>query len=239
MSELLTASGLTVRYGDLVALHDVDVALVAGRMLAVTGPSGAGKTSLLWALSGLLRPAAGEVCIDGRSVEDRDAAEAAGVVLVPQDNGLATVLTAEENVLVPLLAVGLPAAEARARALAALEDVGLAGAAGQLVEELSGGQQQRVAVARGLAQRGDVVLADEPTSELDAVSRSRVVDLLRAEARRGASVVLASHDPEAAAACDAELRLDEGRPAWVRTDHGPPAGRHAHRQAGAKPVEDG
>jgi putative ABC transport system ATP-binding protein len=94
--------------------------------------------------------------------------------------------------------------------------VGLGTAGSQLIEELSGGQQQRVAVARGLAQRGSAVLADEPTSELDAVNRARVVLLLRAEADRGAAVVLATHDPDAAAECDAELHLDAGEATWVR-----------------------
>ncbi|MGI8667201.1 MAG: ATP-binding cassette domain-containing protein, partial [Jatrophihabitans sp.] len=83
---------------------------------------------------------------------------------------------------------------------------------------LSGGQQQRVAVARGLAERGAFVLADEPTSELDAANRLRVMGLLRAEAARGAGVLVATHDPQAAALCDAELRLDGGVPVWARDD---------------------
>jgi putative ABC transport system ATP-binding protein len=117
-------------------------------------------------------------------------------------------------VAVPLVAARL--ADARQRAEAALLTVGLDEAADQLLEELSGGQQQRVAVARGLAERAAYLLADEPTSELDAVNRGRVMALLRAEAGRGAGVLVATHDPEAAAMCDAELRLDEGRAGWVR-----------------------
>ena len=185
-------------------------------MVAVTGPSGAGKTTLLWTLAGLVRPAQGKVEIDGAVPQDRDETSAAGVVLIPQDNALASVLTASENVIVPLLAAGVPPAEAAQRAEEALESVGLGTAGSQLIEELSGGQQQRVAVARGLAQRGSAVLADEPTSELDAVNRARVVLLLRAEADRGAAVVLATHDPDAAAECDAELHLDAGEATWVR-----------------------
>jgi len=119
-------------------------------------------------------------------------------------------------VLVPLLAARMRPQDAMERTAWALEIVGLAEAGDQLVEELSGGQQQRVAVARGLAQRGAVVLADEPTSELDAVNRARIVALLRAEAERGAAVVLATHDPEAAAECDAELHLDAGEATWIR-----------------------
>ena len=107
-------------------------------------------------------------------------------------------------------------AEARRRAAEALGRLDLSGQADQLVEELSGGQQQRAAVARGLALRGDVLLADEVTSELDAANRQRVLDLLRDEARRGAVVVLATHDPQAAAVCDAELHLADGRAELVR-----------------------
>ncbi len=218
-----TATGVALQGKALVVAHDgravldgVELVVAPGQVLAVTGPSGAGKTTLLWVLGGLQVPTSGTVRVGGRELADRDASAAAGVVVVPQGNALATVLTAGENVVVPLLAAGVRPDEARARATAALDAVGLGAAGGQLVEELSGGQQQRVAVARGLAQRGGVVLADEPTSELDAVNRARVVELLQAEAARGAAVVLATHDPEAAAVCDGELRLDGGRPTWVR-----------------------
>ncbi|MBX6357315.1 MAG: ATP-binding cassette domain-containing protein [Micromonosporaceae bacterium] len=180
-------------------------------MLAVTGPSGAGKTTLLSAMAGLLRPVRGTVAVDGTPLRDRDHAVSQRVVLVPQDNGLAAILTAEENLHVVLIAAGLPPVEARRVTAQALDRLGLSGQANQLVEELSGGQQQRTAIARGLALRGDVLLADEVTSELDAANRQRVLDLLREEAERGAAVVFATHDPEAAATCDAELHLVDGR----------------------------
>ncbi|HEX6937423.1 MAG TPA: ATP-binding cassette domain-containing protein [Actinomycetes bacterium] len=215
MVEIL-ATDVHVDYDGHEVLQGVDLRAAPGRMVAVTGPSGAGKTTLLWSLAGLVRPARGEVRVDGEVPSDRDWTSAAGVVLIPQDNALASVLTAAENVLVPLLAAGVDPDEAQARTAEALEVVGLATAGHQLIEELSGGQQQRVAVARGLAQQGTVVLADEPTSELDAANRARIVALLRAEADRGAAVVLATHDPEAAAECDAELHLDAGEARWVR-----------------------
>ena len=212
----IRARDLHVDYDGHEVLAGVDLHAVPGRMIAVTGPSGAGKTTLLWALAGLVRPGRGQVEVDGVVPGNRDETVATGVVLIPQDNALASVLTAAENVIVPLLAAGVDAEQATLRSDEALESVGLGDAGTQLIEELSGGQQQRVAVARGLAQQGTVVLADEPTSELDAVNRARVVLLLRAEADRGAAVVLATHDPDAAAECDAELHLDAGEATWVR-----------------------
>ena len=212
----IAARDVHVSYDGHEVLRAVDLRVAPGQMVAVTGPSGAGKTTLLWVVAALVKPERGEVTIDGATRRDRDETAAAGVVLIPQDNALAAVLTAAENVLVPLLAASMRPQDAMERTAWALEIVGLAEAGDQLVEELSGGQQQRVAVARGLAQRGAVVLADEPTSELDAVNRARIVALLRAEAERGAAVVLATHDPEAAAECDAELHLDAGEATWIR-----------------------
>ncbi|MFI1994384.1 ABC transporter ATP-binding protein [Actinoplanes sp. NPDC020271] len=197
-------------------LRGVTVTARPGEVLAVTGTSGAGKTTLLSAMAGLLAPRAGTVTVDGAPLGDRDAAVERGVVLIPQENGLAAILTAAENVSVAVIATGGSPADARRRTADSLAAVGLAGQAGQLIEELSGGQQQRAAIARGLALQGVVVLADEVTSELDAANRQRVLELLRAEAARGATVVLATHDPEAAAGCDRELHLADGVAGWVR-----------------------
>jgi putative ABC transport system ATP-binding protein len=217
MSRTIVVDDVTVAYGaGEPVLTGVSAVATPGQVLAVTGPSGAGKTTLLWTMAGLLRPSAGSVTVDGAAIRDRDFAVAQQIVLVPQDNGLAAILTAAENVQVALIAGGVAPPEARRRSAEALERLGLAGQSDQLVEELSGGQQQRVAVARGLAQQGTVVLADEPTSELDAVNRGHIIALLRAEAERGAAVVLATHDPDAAAECDAELHLDAGEATWVR-----------------------
>jgi putative ABC transport system ATP-binding protein len=214
----LRADALTVRYGPVEAVRDVTLAAGSGDLVAVTGPSGAGKTALLSALAGVYAPAVGTVTLDGIPLGDRDDAVARGVVYIPQGNALVLVLTAQENVAVPLVARRRRLAHAREAATEALAAVGLSEAGDQLVEELSGGQQQRAAVARGLAEKGRVLLADEPTSELDASNRVRVTDLLRAEAARGAVVIMATHDPEAAASCDAELRLDEGNARWLRDD---------------------
>ncbi|GAA2598537.1 ABC transporter ATP-binding protein [Dactylosporangium fulvum] len=213
----LTVDGVTVAYErDHPVLRDVSVVVSPGQILAVTGPSGAGKTTLLWAMAGLLRPAAGVVSVDDTPLRDRDHAVAERVVLIPQDNGLAAILTAQENIQVAMIAGGAAPADARRATVLSLERLGLAGQADQLVEELSGGQQQRTAIARGLALHGNVVLADEVTSELDATNRQRVMEILQDEARRGAAVVFATHDPEAAAACDRELHLSDGAAELIR-----------------------
>jgi putative ABC transport system ATP-binding protein len=218
----LRAVQLTVRYGDLVAVAELSAVVGPGELIAVTGPSGAGKSSALSALAGLLWPAEGTVTISGHLIEDRDDAVAHRIVLIPQGNALVAVLTAAENIGLPLLADPATAAEAAELTERVLAAVGMQDSADQLVDELSGGQQQRVAVARGLAQRGDVLLADEPTSELDAGNRAVVMELLRLEAQRGAAVVVATHDPEVAEVCDAELHLDSGVAQWLRDDRNQP-----------------
>ena len=203
---VLALESVEVRYGGLVALATLSLTVPAGQMLAVTGPSGAGKTSLLWLMAGALEPDRGSVQVDGSPVGDRPEAAARGIAMVPQGNGLAAVLTAYENIVVPLLDGGVPSGEADSRARQALVVVGLEEWAEHLVEELSGGQQQRVAVARALAAEASVLLADEPTSDLDGRNREVVLTALRAAADRGAVVVLSTHDPEAAAAADGGLR---------------------------------
>ena len=208
---LLELESIEVRYGGLVAVAPLSLTVPAGRMLAVTGPSGAGKTSLLWLMAGALEPDRGSVHLDGSPVGDRPEAASRGIAVVPQGNGLAAVLTAYENIVVPLLDGGVSSGEADTRAREALDVVGLEEWAEHLVEELSGGQQQRVAVARALAARASVLLADEPTSDLDGRNREVVMAALRAAADRGAVVVLATHDPEAAAAADGELALTRVR----------------------------
>lgn len=202
-AEGVVASGVGVSYGDVVALDGVDLTAGPGTVTAVTGHSGAGKTSLLWALAGLLP--------DGVSGQ----IELAPASLVAQGSALSSILTARESVALPLLDLRVPSAEALAAADRSLAEVGLGESAGHLSDELSGGQQQRVAVARGIARtrallaRGPaVLLADEPTSELDHDNRERVVALLRGLAEAGACVVVTTHDPEVAEAADAVLALD-------------------------------
>ena len=215
----LTLRGVTVRYGDDVAVDRVDLEVYGGEFIAVTGHSGAGKSSLLWAIAGAVQ-ASGELRLGDEPVGERAHAASLGIEVIPQGSALAVLLSAHENVVIPLLARGVRPREARERAEWALAAVGLDESGTHLAEELSGGQQQRVAVARGLALRGRVLLADEPTSELDHDNRERVLSLLRREADRGAIVLMATHDPEAAARADGEVRLDDGQLETVRLPGG-------------------
>ena len=206
----LAGRAITMRLGERLVLDAVDLDVELGTFAALTGPSGAGKSTLLWILGRALEPTGGVVTYSGSVLPDREAAARRGVVLVPQGNALVTPLTARENLLVPLLTLGVPTKEAHERADAALTLVGLDDCATHLVEELSGGQQQRVAVARGLAARPSILLTDEPTSDLDATTRETIVALLRAEAEAGAAVLMSTHDQWCADQADAEYHLDDG-----------------------------
>ena len=203
--------GIGVVFGDIRALDGVEVSLAPGEFVAVTGHSGAGKTTLLSVLAGIVRPDTGTALVGGEHVHDREHSVALGVSLIPQGNALAAALTAYENVLAPLLATGVRRHPAMDRARRALAAVGLEASRGHLVEPLSGGPPQRVAVARGIALEAPILLADEPTSELDHDNRERVLDLLRSRADAGTAVLMATHDPEAAGHADRVLALDDGR----------------------------
>jgi putative ABC transport system ATP-binding protein len=192
-------------------LDGVSLSASSGRMLAVTGPSGAGKTTLLSVLGGLLRPHAGAASYDEGAVGTGNGEPRPGTALVLQTYGLVPTLTAEENLSIALRGRNVEPREAVQRATAALERLGVGDLTDRLIAELSGGQRQRVAVARALAVEADVLLADEPTSELDETNRDLVVAELRAEADRGAVVVVATHDAEVAAQCDDEVHLVDGR----------------------------
>jgi putative ABC transport system ATP-binding protein len=205
----LVGQGIRVSRGGNEILRGVDVTLRGGERLALTGPSGSGKTVLLSILAGLVLPQSGTVLLDGRPLaSDPSLRRRIGVVF--QGYGLVALLTAAENVELPLLAARVPASEARERAHEALEAVGLADRAEHLVEELSGGQQQRAAVARALVVRPDVLLADEPTAEQDVGHRTATLDAILAAATSGTAVLLATHDPVVAERCDRHLHLDAG-----------------------------
>jgi putative ABC transport system ATP-binding protein len=204
-------TGATVTYGSAPGIADIDLHVDAGTFLAVTGASGAGKTTLLWAIAGTVPLTSGTVYVNGHEILDHSTAISRGVALIPQGNGLANVLTAHENIALTLTSLGHGPASTAARTSEALDLVGLTESSNHLIDELSGGQQQRVAVARALASRAVVILADEPTSDLDHLNRDNVLQLLRQRAEQGGIVIMATHDPEAAELSSRHVHLEEGR----------------------------
>lgn len=203
---MLKAEGLAYEKAGQVIVTGIDVAVGAGMTLAVVGPSGSGKTTLLALLSGLYTPSKGKVEFAGAPLTGRSGPPP-GMAVVLQNYGLVSLLTAAENIEVALRAQGHTPAETIPAARAALAQVGLESQADQLVEELSGGQQQRTAVARALALQPQLLIADEPTAELDANARASVLARMFGVANDGGALILATHDPEVAERCDSILEL--------------------------------
>jgi putative ABC transport system ATP-binding protein len=208
----------TVQSGDhpLTILHPLDLVIPSGEFLAIVGPSGSGKSTLLGLLAGLDAPTTGRISIDGVDItalsEDGLASlrgEKIGFVF--QFFHLVPSLTAFENVLVPMEIAGRRDAIDRAHQL--LEEVGLTGRAHHYPSQLSGGEQQRIAIARALANDPPIVLADEPTGNLDSQTGHFIMDLLLTVRRtRSMTLVLVTHDAELAALADTRLTLRDGRP---------------------------
>ena len=203
--------------GDVHALTEVDVGVAPGELLVVRGPSGSGKTTLLNLLGGLDRPTSGRVLLGGVDLTALREREALAVRrdrigYVFQTFGLVPVLSAAENVEVPLRLRRVAPAERSERVAAALAAVGLEGHARQRPYELSGGQQQRVGIARALVAEPEVLIADEPTGQLDSVTAVRVMDLIR-DAVRAARVaaVVSTHDPILTERADRVVELHDGR----------------------------
>lgn len=198
------------------ALRGVSLAVAPGELLVVRGPSGSGKTTLLNVLGGLDRPTTGRVLLGDRELsalpEDEVLAlRRTRLGYVFQSFGLIPVLSAAENVEVPLRLLELPAAERDERVRRALETVGLAGHAHQRPAELSGGQQQRVGIARALVAEPDVLLADEPTGQLDSRTAAVVSDLIRdLTHRRGVAAVVTTHDQVLMERADRVVELVDG-----------------------------
>ncbi len=219
----LTGVGKTYRRGDeqVHVLVDFDFTLDAGEFVVVTGPSGAGKSTLLHIAGGLDAPDSGIVAVNGQDVWSmstgaRAAFRRRNLGFVFQFFNLVPMLTAVENVSLPLVLDGMAARSADARAEELLERVGLGDRARHRPAELSGGQMQRVAVARALVARPSLILADEPTGNLDSHSSTEVLDLLRSLSDEdGAAVVLVTHDQAAAGYGSRELHLVDGRACTV------------------------
>ncbi|HEX3129453.1 MAG TPA: ABC transporter ATP-binding protein [Thermoanaerobaculia bacterium] len=200
---------------DLTILDRVDLSIAPGEFVAILGPSGSGKSTLLALMAGLDRPTSGEIRIDGEPIQDLS--EDALALLrrrklgfVFQSFQLLGNLTARENVLLPLELLGLDDAPARADEM--LAAVGLADRGHHYPSQLSGGEQQRVALARGFAPRPAILLADEPTGNLDGATGRRILEILTGlRQREGATLVLVTHDPSVAALADRSIHLRDGR----------------------------
>jgi putative ABC transport system ATP-binding protein len=218
---LLETRGLAKDYrrGAVVvrALDGVSLEVAEGSFTTITGPSGSGKTTLLLLLAGLLTPTAGRIAFRGTSLEGLSDARWAefrrrNLGFVMQNFSLVPYLTARENVALPLTLSKSGAAEQRKRADELLERVGLAERAAHLPRELSAGQQQRVAIARALAGSPALLLADEPTGNLDPALARDVIGLLSSLHREhGLSILMVTHSPEAAAAGTVRVHLEAGR----------------------------
>ena len=214
---ILVARDLVKTYdqGRVRALDGLDLEVHAGEFVSVIGPSGSGKSTLLHMLGALDRPDSGQVLLDGQDLAqvrrlDRIRARSLGFIF--QLHNLLPSLTALENVELPLRALGLGRRERAERARALLDAVDLPDRTGHRPAELSGGQRQRVAVARALVNDPKVVLADEPTGDLDQAAGRRVMDLLwRLREERGLTIVLVTHDLESAARAQRTIRILDGK----------------------------
>ena len=219
---IIQARGIRKNFGSLQVLKGVDLEVARGEVLAVTGASGAGKTTLLQILGTLMSPDEGSLVIDGTTVFDGSSRSLKGDALasfrgrrigfVFQAHHLLPEFTALENVQIPALIAGRPAADARKDALRLLDLVGLSGRASHKPSELSGGEQQRVAIARALVNSPAVLFADEPTGNLDSVTKEEIHKLLfGVRDSLGQTLVIVTHDPALASICDRSLAMKDGQ----------------------------
>ncbi len=216
---LIEARGVTKVYGSgrtaVRAVSGVSFSIDRGELVLLMGPSGSGKTTLLTLISGLLKPTSGEIYIDGVEITKLSQRELARLRLekigfIFQHFNLLSALTALENVMVPLLIKGEGKEEARARAEELLRAFGLAERMHHLPEDLSGGEQQRVAVARAVVAKPEIIIADEPTANLDSKKGREVMELIREKVEQGRCAIIASHDPRVKSFADRVLYMEDG-----------------------------
>jgi putative ABC transport system ATP-binding protein len=204
------------------ALDEVSLKITRNEFVAVVGPSGCGKSTLMHLIAGLDRPTAGEIVVDGLSLKDANDAQLTNfrrrqLGLVFQFFNLLPTMNALENITLPLLLQSVPLAESEARARELLDLVGLTNRATHFVHQLSGGEQQRTAIARALVHRPSLLIADEPTGNLDTVSAGRVLALFQQIAREQmTTLILVTHSTEVAAAALRQIELRDGK---VVNDH--------------------
>jgi putative ABC transport system ATP-binding protein len=215
VSPTLHLDDVQLTIGEHQILQTMSLVFHPGEVTAVSGPSGSGKTTVLSVAGGLQRPTRGSASYGDLPMWQGDGDPRHEVAFVLQVYGLVPILSARENVAIALRARGISPADANRTAVAQLRRFHVGDLGDRQVEELSGGQMQRVACARGFAVSPAILLADEPTSELDEGNREHVMAQLREEAHRGAVVVVATHDPAVVASGDRHYVLDDG----VLTDH--------------------
>ncbi|MFD2256369.1 ABC transporter ATP-binding protein [Luteolibacter algae] len=221
MTDMISCKNITKSYKKgpnlVTPLENLNMDVPRGEFLALMGPSGSGKTTLLNLVSGIDTPTSGSLVINGQDIAGFSRKQltkwrASTVGYIFQLYHLIPVLTALENVELPLLITDLSRAERRKKAEAALELVGLDGRSQHTPSELSGGQEQRVAIARALVADPALLVADEPTGDLDRESATLILDLLRSLSRdHGKTIVMVTHDARAAMAADRTLHLDKGQ----------------------------
>ncbi|WP_048748168.1 ABC transporter ATP-binding protein [Paenibacillus sp. P22] len=222
---ILQASGITRTFGrgksSVTVLKGIDLSLPAGRLIAFKGRSGSGKTTLINLLGALDTPTEGSIELGGRDLtkltgRQRDELRRTEIGLIFQSFALVPLMTAYENVEFMLRVAGVPAKERQAAAIAALQQVGLAERMHHRPFELSGGEQQRTAIARAIARKPRLVLADEPTAELDSRTGLTIMKAFRELVQQGLTVVLATHDPAVMEIVDLVFELEDGHIAEVR-----------------------
>jgi predicted ABC-type transport system involved in lysophospholipase L1 biosynthesis ATPase subunit len=201
--------------GRVVALDDVSLAIEKGQSVAVVGTSGSGKTTLIMLMCGIMAPSGGTIRWNGApvaSVEEWATLRRSEIGIVFQDFNLFPTLSANENVEVATFGTGIDSRERKRRAEAALDAVGLTARSTHLPHQLSGGERQRVAIARSIVNRPAVILADEPTGNLDSVNGAAIMDLLfDLHWTRGVTLVLVTHDAHVADRCARQVRIKDGR----------------------------
>jgi len=211
----LLSKHYTIGTREVIALSEVSFQVPAGGLIGLSGPSGSGKSTLLNILGGLDRPTAGSVSVNGHALAVMSDDELTlyrrnTVGFVFQASLLVPALTVMENVMLPLIPIPLAEEEKVQRVLAALEQVNITHRAEHLPGELSGGEQQRTAVARAIVNQPSLILADEPTGELDSANAARIMELLTSFSDQGRTVIVASHDTDVIGVMDRVLRLENG-----------------------------